>query len=163
MKILRTAAILSLIFASTSLLAQSDAQKVLDRFKSMAGAWEGKSPAGYANEVTYQLMAGGTAVMGEIHNGSGDMTSLFYVDTDRLLMTHFCPGGNQPRMTATISPDLKVVSFDFLDATNLPAPTAGHMHRVVYLFSDEDHYSEEWTWKQEGKEARFHYEMQRKK
>jgi hypothetical protein len=163
MKLLRMAAVLVLIFASTSLLAQSDAQKVLDRFKAMAGAWEGKSPAGEANEVAYQRMADGTAVMGEIHNGSGDMTSMFYVDGGRLLMTHFCPSGNQPRMTATISPDLKMVSFDFLDATNLSAPTAGHMHRAVYLFSDDDHYSEEWTWKQEGKEAKFLYEMQRKK
>jgi len=163
MKLFRTAVILVWILAPTSLLAQSGAQKVLDRFKSMVGAWTGKSPTGDANEVTYQLMAGGTAVMGEIHNSSGDITSLFYVDGDRLLMTHFCPAGNQPRMTATISPDLKMVSFDFLDATNLPTPTTGHMHRAVYLFSDEDHYSEEWTWKQEGKQAKFHYEMQRKK
>jgi len=163
MKLLRAAAILTLIFASTSLLAQSDAQKALDRFKSMVGTWEGKSADGDTNEVTYQLIAGGTAVMSETHNGSGDMTSMFYVDGDRLLMTHFCPAGNQPRMTATISPDLKMVTFDFLDATNLPAPTAGHMHRTVFLFSDEDHYSEEWTWKQEGKETKFHYEMQRKK
>jgi hypothetical protein len=163
LKLLRTAAILVLIFASTSLLAQSAAQKVLDRFKTMVGTWEGKSPEGDARTVTYQLMADGTAVMGESHDGSGAMTSLFYVDGDRLLMTHFCPSGNQPRMTATISPDLRMVSFDFLDATNLPAPTAGHMHRAVYLFSDDDHYSEEWIWKQEGKKTKFHYEMQRKK
>ena len=163
MKLFRTGAVLTLILASTSLLAQSDAQKVLDRFKSMAGTWEGKSPAGDAREVTYRLMAGGSAVMAESHNGSGDMTSMFYVDGDRLLMTHFCPAGNQPRMTATISPDLKMVSFEFLDATNLPAPAAGHMHRAVYMFSADDHYSEEWTWKHEGKDTKFHYEMQRKK
>ena len=163
MKLFRTAAIVVLVFASTSLLAQSDAQRILDRFKSMAGTWQGKSLGGDTNQVAYQLVAGGKAVMGEIHNGSGDMTSMFYVDGNRLLMTHFCPSGNQPRMTATISPDLKMVSFDFLDATNLSAPTAGHMHRAVYLFSDDDHYSEEWTWKQEGKAATFHYEMQRQK
>jgi len=163
MKLFCTAAILILVFASTALAAQSDAQKVLDRFKSMAGTWEGKSPDGDAREVNYQLLAGGSAVMGESHDGSGDMTSLLYLDEDRLLMTHFCPSGNQPRMTATISPDLKMVSFDFLDATNLPAPTAGHMHRAIYLFSDDGHYSEEWIWKQAGKEAKFHYQMQRKK
>ena len=163
MKVLCTAAILALILASTPVVAQSDAQKVLNRFKSMVGTWEGKSADGDTNEVTYQLMADGTAVMGEIHNGSGNMTSMFYVDGGRLLMTHFCPAGNQPRMVATISPDLTEVSFDFLDATNLATPNAGHMHSAVYLFSDDNHYSEEWTWKQERKEAKFHYEMQRKK
>jgi len=162
MKTFRTAAVLTLILAATSLWAQSDAQKVLDRFRSMVGTWEGKSPSGDTSTVTYQLMGGGTAVMAESHMISEDMTSMFYVDGDRLLMTHFCPSGNQPRMTASISPDLKMVSFDFLDATNLPGPQTGHMHRAVYLFSDAGHYSEEWTWKKEGKEAKFHYEMQRK-
>lgn len=163
MKPFRAATLLMLTLASTSLFAQSDAQKVLERFKSMTGTWQGKSTNGENSEVTYQLMAGGTVVMAESRMASEDMTSMFYVDGTRLLMTHFCPSGNQPRMVATISPDLKMVSFDFIDATNLPGPQAGHMHRAVYLFSDADHYSEEWTWKKEGKDTKFHYEMQRKK
>lgn len=163
MRSVRAAALTMLVFTTVSVLAQSDAQKVLDRFKSMAGTWQGKSPGGDTSEVTYQLTAGGTAVMAESRSGSEDMTSMFYVDGNRLLMTHFCPSGNQPRMVATISPDLKMVAFDFLDATNLAGPQAGHMHRAVYIFSDADHYSEEWTWKAEGKDTKFHYEMQRKK
>jgi len=159
----RMAAVLVFMLASTSVFAQSSAQKVLERFKAMVGTWEGKSAKGQTSEVTYRLVADGASVMADSHMVSEDVTSLFYVDGDRLLMTHFCPSGNQPRMVATISPDLKTASFDFLDATNLAGPQAGHMHRVVYLFSDADHYSEEWTWKQEGKDAHFHYEMQRKK
>jgi len=163
MKSIRLIAAFALLCVPSSLIAQSNAQKVLDRFKSMAGTWQGKSEKGQTSEVTYRLMAGDTAVMAESHMISEDMTSMFYVDGDRLLMTHFCPSGNQPRMQATISPDLKTVTFDFLDATNLAGPQAGHMHRAVYLFSDAEHYSEEWTWKQEGKDAHFHFEMQRKK
>lgn len=163
MKLLRAAAVFVLVFSSTALLAQSDAQKVLDRFKGMVGIWEGKSPKGQSSEVKYQLVAGGTAVMAESHMIGDEMSSMFYVDGERLMMTHFCPSGNQPRMQATISPDLKTVSFEFLDATNLAGPQTGHMHKAVYLFSDAEHYSEEWTWKQEGKDAHFHYEMVRKK
>jgi hypothetical protein len=162
MKSFRAAAIVMLVFSSTSLFAQSDAQKVLDRFKAMVGTWEGKSPKGQTSEVKYQLVAGGTAIMAESRMIDEDMTSMFYVDGERLMMTHFCPSGNQPRMQATISPDLKTVSFEFLDATNLNGPQAGHMHRAVYLFSDAGHYSEEWTWKQDGKETKFLYEMTRK-
>jgi hypothetical protein len=163
MKSLRSLVSVAVIFAASTCLAQSNAQKVLDRFKSMVGTWEGKSPKGQTSEVTYRLMADGKAVMAESHMISENMTSMFYIDGERLLMTHFCPSGNQPRMAATISPDLKSVSFDFLDATNLPGPQAGHMHRAVYEFSDADHYTEAWTWKQEGKDAVFHFEMQRKK
>jgi len=154
---------IALLLAPTALLAQSGAQQALDRFKAMAGAWEGKSPTGDTSEVTYRPQAEGAAVMAEMNMASEAMTSMFYVDGDQLLMTHFCPSHNQPRMKATISPDAKTVSFDFLDATNLAGPQAGHMHRVVYMFFDADHYSEEWTWKKGDKETRMHYEMQRKK
>ncbi len=138
MRMLRVATVLSLLLISINSWAQSDAQKVLDRFKSMAGAWEGKSPTGDTSEVTYQLEAGGTTVMADMHMSSEEMMSMYYVDGDQLLMTHFCPSNNQPRMKAVISPDLKTVTFDFLDATNLSGPQAGHMHRAVFLFSDAE-------------------------
>ena len=152
-----------LIFAAAASWAQSDAQKALDRFKSMAGTWTGTSPKGQTATVTYQLMAGGTSVMADIKMGDETMTSMYYVDGDRLLMTHFCPSNNQPRMKAAISPDGKTVTFDFVDATNLASPQAGHMHRAVYVFVDPDHYSEDWTWRHEGKDAHFQFDMQRKK
>jgi hypothetical protein len=163
MRMFRVAAAALLLFAGTTGWAQSDAQKGLDKLKSLVGTWQGKTAKGDSVEDTYRLTAGGTAVMGEDKMGSEDMLSLFYIDGDRLLMTHFCPSGNQPRMQATISPDLKTISFDFLDATNLPSPQAGHMHRAIYIFSDVDHYSQEWTWMQDGKGTTYRSEMQRKK
>jgi hypothetical protein len=164
MRISRRVTIVSILLSSSLIAsAQSDAQKTLDRFKSMVGTWSGKNAQGQPSEVTYRLMAGGTSVMAESVMGDEAMTSLFYVDGDRLLMTHFCPSNNQPRMKATISPDGKTVSFDFLDATNLASPQAGHMHRALYVFTDADHYSEDWTWKREGKDAHFQFDLQRKK
>jgi hypothetical protein len=151
------------VLGVSSCQAQSDAQKTLDRFKGMAGTWTGTSPKGQTATVTYNVMAGGTAVMADIKMGDEAMTSMYYVDGDQLLMTHFCPSNNQPRMKAVISPDGKSVTFDFVDATNLSSPQAGHMHKVIYLFADPDHYSEDWTWKQEDKDAHFRFEMQRKK
>ena len=162
-RIIRGLFVLALLLVSAAALAQSNAEKTLDRFKSMAGTWQGKSPAGDAAEVTYSLAAGGTAVMADMHMAGDEMMSMYYLDGDQLLMTHFCPSGNQPRMKAAISSDLNTVSFDFMDATNLPGPNAGHMHRAVFLFSDADHYTEEWTWKKADKDTRMRYEMQRKK
>jgi hypothetical protein len=159
----RAAAVLALLFTANTLLAQSDAQKVLERFKSMTGTWQGKSATGESYEVTYQLVAGGASVMTQMHMLDDDMTSMYYVNGDDLLMTHFCPTKNQPRMKATISADLNTVSFDFMDATNMKGPNAGHMHRAVFTFSDTEHYAEEWTWKQQDKSTTIRYEMQRKK
>ena len=164
MTALSAMAVFSLLLPSAAAQAQSNAQKTLDRFKSMVGTWQGKSPSGGTSEVTYRLAAGGTAVMADMHMADEDMVSMYYVDGDQMLMTHFCPSNNQPRMKAVISPDLNTVTFDFLDATNLPGPQTGHMHRAVFLFSaDPGHYSEEWTWKQEGKDHKMYFEMERKK
>lgn len=163
MRVLRGLAAGLVVLAAVSSWADSDAQKTLDRFKAMAGTWTGKGAHGETSEVTYQVIAGGTSVMADIKMGDEAMTSLFYVDNGRLMMTHFCPSNNQPRMQATFSPDGKTVTFDFLDATNLASPQAGHMHKVVYVFADPEHYSEDWTWKHEGKDSHFQFEMQRKK
>ena len=70
--------------------------------------------------------------MSEI-KGKEDMITMFNLDGDRLLMTHYCACGNQPRMVASASPDGKTITFDFLDATNLATPDAGHMNRLVHL------------------------------
>jgi hypothetical protein len=163
MKMVGTAGILLLVLASAGAFAQSDAQKALNQLKLLDGTWQGKDSKGGSVQDTYRLTAGGTAVMAENKMGGEDMLSLFYVDRDRLLMTHFCPSGNQPRMQATISPDGKSISFDFLDVTNLPNPQAGHMHHAVYLFADADHYSEQWTWREAGKDTSYQYQMQRNK
>jgi hypothetical protein len=143
MKMLKLVA--ATLLLGTPALAQSNAQKALDRFRSMVGTWEGKDAKGESVEDTYRLTAGGTAVMSENKIAAEDMLSLFYVDGDRLLMTHFCPSSNQPRMHATFSPDGRTLTFDFLDATNLPDLQAGHMSDASYVSTDADHYTEEWT------------------
>ena len=105
MKMLHAAAVGVLLFAGRAAWAQSDAQKALEKLKSLVGTWQGKTVKGESVEDSYRLTAGGTAVMGEDKMATEDMLSLFYVDGDRLLMTHFCPSGNQPRMQASASPD----------------------------------------------------------
>jgi len=163
MKRLRKCLVLFSLLAVSSAWAESDAQRALDHFKSMAGTWTGTSAKGETAEVTYKVMAGGTTVMADIKMGDEAMSSIYYVDGDRLLMTHFCPSNNQPRMKAVIAPDGKSVTFDFIDATNLATPQTGHMHKVVYVFGDADHYSEDWTWKHADKDTHFRFEMERKK
>ena len=67
------------------------------------------------------------------------MMTVYYLDGDRLLLTHYCMAGNQPRMQArAFNPETGEVDFEFLDATNL-APGGGHMHNAKFRVADNDH------------------------
>ena len=92
------------------------------------------------------------------------MISVFHMDGDRLLMTHYCGAGNQPRMAGTLSADGKSVSFTFLDATNLLPSQPGHMEHHVVTLVDANHYVEEWDFAtNDGSKMHERFDMQRSK
>ncbi|SPF41437.1 conserved exported hypothetical protein [Candidatus Sulfotelmatobacter kueseliae] len=150
--------------AATAAFAQTDAQKAFTAIKSMPGTWESKAPDGRVLQVSFKVTAGGSAVMSEIlGQGPEDMITMFHLDgPQRLLMTHYCGAGNQPRMQASLSPDGKTISFNFIDATNLATPDAGHMQRMVLTLLDENHHTEEWTFLDHGKETKEVFDLRRK-
>jgi len=135
------------LLCATVAWSQSSAQKSFDQLKSLTGSWDGQNNQGKPVTVTFRDTAGGSAVMSEIHgHGPENMISMFHLDgPNRLMLTHYCGAGNQPRMTATASPDGKTLTFTFLDATNLATPDAGHMQRAVFTMIDANHHTEEWT------------------
>jgi hypothetical protein len=162
MKSLRIALALFLLVTATA-LAQSAAQKSFDQLKTLTGSWEGKTADGKPVKVFFRDTAGGSALMSEIMgHGAENMVSMFHMDgPNRLLLTHYCGAGNQPRMTATTAPDGKTITFDFLDATNLSSPDAGHMQRVVFTVIDANHHTEDWTFADHGKEMKELFDLHR--
>jgi hypothetical protein len=150
------------LLLSTAALAQSRAQTEFAQLKSLAGSWEGKTAKGQPVKVDYQLTSGGSALMSTIHE-HGDMISMFHLDgPDKLLLTHYCSMGNQPRMVATTSPDGKTVTFKFLDVTNLSSPDFGRMDSVVIAMADANHHTEQWNFKDHDKTVPEVFELQRK-
>src|ERR1051325_10096202 len=112
MKTLRTFAavvvVLTATLAGTLAYAASDAQKSFEQLKALSGSWEGKTSNGEPVQVDFRATAMGSALMSEIKDKE-DMITMFNLDGERLLMTHYCGAANQPRMTATTSPDGKTV------------------------------------------------------
>ena len=160
MKMPHPAVALILVLVATAAAAQSDAQKSFDKLKTLVGTWEGKTAQGQSQQVIFRMTGNGSALMSEIVGE--DMITMFHLDGNRLLMTHYCGAGNQPRMVGTLSPDGKEVRFEFLDATNLASPQAGYMKHVVFSLPDAQHHVEEWTFAEDGKEVREVFNLQRK-
>jgi len=163
MKLHKTVAAAIMILSSASFAtAETDAHKTFDLLKGMEGNWTGKNSHGEALQVTFRSTAGGSALVSEIHaKGPEDMITMFHLDGDRLLLTHYCSAGNQPRMKV-VAADAKSVTFEFVDGTNM-APQDGHMQHVTFTQADADHHTEDWVFLDHGKEYRELFTLERVK
>ena len=151
---------------------KSDAQKSFDQLKTLAGTWEGKVTTtpphpemdGSLGQVNFRVTSMGNALMHDMKSSvrPDNPITMFYIDNDRLLLTHYCDAGNRPRMVAKASPDGKQVEFDFLDVAG--GTQYGHMHHAVFTILDENHHIEDWTYMEPGdKPIHAHIDLQRAK
>jgi len=158
----RIAAVIFVALAATVAFAQSEAQKTFSQLKSLTGSWEGKSLDGKSVIVSYRETAGGSAIMSEIQDDHS-MISMFNLDgPSKLLMTHYCAAGNEPRMQASVSPDGKTITFNFMDATNLASLDDGHMQQMILTLLDDNHHTEDWVFIAHGKEMKQFFDLRRK-
>jgi hypothetical protein len=125
-----------------------------DRLKTLAGTWEAAGPQGRTLTNTIRLVSNGSALEETSQSSEHDqMVTLYTADGDRLALTHYCTAGNQPRMeTPAITSEPKEFDFSFTGITNLMNPNAGHMHHLVIQIADQDHFTEQWTWRENGKD-----------
>jgi hypothetical protein len=130
-----------------------DSTAAFDRLKTLVGEWKSDVASGEAS-LSYELIAGGTALI-ERESGAGrpTMMTMYYRDGDRLLLTHYCMAGNQPRMQARYNRAKNEIAFDFVDATNLTSPDATHMHNVTVRFVGDNQIETAWQLYQKGKAA----------
>jgi len=151
----RTILPLFLVLAAlnTQVLAGSD----FERMKALVGEWESTGTEG-KSRVTFHLISNGTALMETMSNEN--MVSVYHADREAVLMTHYCAIGNQPRMRAVPVRGGDVLSFQLVDVANLKGKE-GHMQRLVIKFRDANHVTEEWTWKENGKETTSVFQLQR--
>jgi hypothetical protein len=172
MKSLRLMLAVVPLLLCTVALAQSDAQKSFEKLKTLAGSWEGHVTTvplqpdidGKLMQASLRVTSMGHTLMHEM-TGSGrsdDPITMFVVDGDRLLLTHYCDADNRPRMVGRMSPDGKTLEFDFLDVSgNLEY---GHMQHAVFTILDANHHTEDWTYLQPGdKPVHAHFDLQRTK
>jgi hypothetical protein len=132
-----------------------------ETIKSLVGEWEGyttKDGKKMPTHITIRMTGDGSAVMHWIDADTPhEMVTMFYMDKDSLLATHFCSGHNQPRFRAVPSAVANPVGFEFMDGTNI-RPGDAYMSRLVVTLLDRDHHDESWGFEAAGKiqTATFH-------
>ena len=149
----------------TSPAPQSDAQKAFEKMKTMAGSWQG-AVMGISIDITIRAASSGTAIL---HEATGDgkrppnhEITMFYLDGDRLLATHYCDGGNRSRWEGKMSPDGKTVEFSFIDVAG--GTQGGYLRGMAFTMIDANRHTIEAAFiMPDGKPIQLRGEFQRTK
>jgi hypothetical protein len=153
MKSALSATILLLIVTAstwaTDAPSATDPAAAFAQLKSLAGDWESKAPDGKKSHARYEVVSGDSAVVERFESDAmgpaNAMITVYYLDGNRLRLTHYCMAHNQPRMQAeSFDRSTGELRFTFLDATGLSGPEAGHMHNATFRFLDPHHFTADW-------------------
>ena len=118
------------------------AKAAFDKMKTLAGEWKSESSAHAGDKpgkISYKVTGSGSVLMETDYEGTEhEMISMYHLDGDDLVMTHYCALGNQPKMKldrAKSTADNLVFAFD--GGTNFDPATDLHIHSASFKFGTD--------------------------
>ena len=158
-----------LLLLSTAAAAQDPAARgrpnvteVFRQLASAAGEWSGAQD-GHPVRVTYTLTGDGSALMESVvpvEDPGSTMITMFIVDGDRLIATHYCAAHNQPQMTAERAGEpSEGVVFRLTRITGMRTAEDWHNTGLTFILDDANHITQHWTYAYRGRSGEnvFHY------
>jgi hypothetical protein len=145
--------LLCAVVAAQEMHAPARSTPAFDQLKSLAGNWEGKESSGSAVKVTYKIVSNGSVVMEHLQpTNEPEMITMYSLDGDRIVVTHYCSAGNQPTMQTAPTPAVNgKLDFSFVRLAGAKSPDEGHMVALSVSILDKDHLTQTWTFQENGK------------
>jgi len=119
------------------------------RLLDLAGQWESVTAKGTVIRLTFEPISRGSALVERYEAGTTLTQTVYHPDGQRLLLTHYCAQGNQPRLVADLTGPADHLPFTFLDVTNLAGAGASRMVACEFIFEDADHFTRSETYSNE--------------
>jgi hypothetical protein len=125
-----------------------DAKAAFERLKALAGDWQGSTGMeGVSASVIYRVGSNGTIVTETLFpNSNHEMMTVYFLQGDDLVATHYCAAGNQPHFKldlAKSTPTDLVFAFD--GGTGFDAAKDGHVHDGMIKFSGDGKLDTSWV------------------
>ena len=99
----------------------------------------GTAPGGSRGTVSVKTKAAGIAVVHTYAQGTpGEMETIFHMDGDQLLLTHYCALQNAPVLKFVKSNKPGELKFEFLGGTNFDPKVDAHLHESTFQIIDKD-------------------------
>jgi hypothetical protein len=134
----------------------TSAEAAFERIVALEGSWVGEvseeSPPGQSE---FRLSANGTVMMETMMPGTAhEMINMYHLDGEDLMLTHYCAGGNQPRMRLDLAKaTADSLPFVFDGGTNLDPEVDPHIHSLNLRFISENKVEENWSSYNAGQKA----------
>lgn len=118
--------------------SQDVAAASFDSMKELVGEWRSAAADDSPLRIRFSLTAGGSVLVEEWRRGDRPHSlTLYHRAGARLIATHYCPQGNQPRLQQTGSSSATTIEFRFLDATDLDPSKEAHLTALSLELSDK--------------------------
>jgi hypothetical protein len=152
---------ISLLGGANAQAEPSGSTAAFRQLTSLKGQWTGVHN-GESVLVSYTLIADGTTLVEEFRPAKGaTMMTMFSVDGDHLIATHYCSAGNQPQMiSAPIErPHNELFAFSLLRVAGMTSSEDWHNIGLEIDLEDKEHMTQRWTWLDHGKQGTtvFHF------
>lgn len=133
MKLTAIAGLAAVGLSAGALVDDSSPSEAARQFAQIAG-WEGRWTVAETDalEIVFEQTARGTTMIERWETTAGlHSMTVYHLDGDAIVATHYCPQGNQPRLESVSGEDGRV-AFGFRDVTGLDE---GESHTQSVEFS----------------------------
>ncbi|HKD99862.1 MAG TPA: hypothetical protein VKE69_02535 [Planctomycetota bacterium] len=116
---------------------------LFDAVKSLEGSWEMVGEDGTKGVTEFRVTSAGSVVREVMFpGGDHEMTNMYHLDGNALVLTHYCAMGNQPRMRAEKRDGDRLLFRS--DSVGDLAPGQGYMGEMTLELVDRDHMAQTW-------------------
>jgi len=133
--------LLSLLFITNKVIADSkiSASDAFNKLTKLTGSWKKEAAGNSDFGILFELTANNSVLTETwLRKGKKHSLTVYHLDNDDLIVTHYCPQGNQPRLKLTNYSTPTSLSFTFYDATNLKNITDSHQHSLSFELSTDE-------------------------
>lgn len=117
-----------LLCSASAMAGDAPAKVAFEQLTSLTGRWQSADSTNATSVDIRTVANGSTLVETWTMSPTRQSMTVYTMDGDRLLATHYCPQGNAPRLKFARTDESGAHHFEFLDGTNLQDPKGSHEH-----------------------------------
>lgn len=127
----------ALLFALCTAPALADDRTAFESLAPLVGTWRPTEPPDSPLRVTFELIAKDSVLVENWRSPNHTSMTLYHLDADTLLATHYCPQGNQPRLALARTEADGTLRFEFQGGANVELPGGHHQALLTLRLADD--------------------------